>query len=294
MSTVLISGGSGVIGNELKMFLKTNGYNINILSRQPTQKEKNIHNWNLNTQYIDKEAFENVSVVINLAGSPIIGNRWTTKNKEKHRNSRILSTRLLVNTINQKQLPIKHFIQASAMGYYGHSGDKPITESSENGKDFMASLCEDWENEAKKLNNNVELSILRIGLYLSKSGGVHKKISDLSKFYLASGFGSGKQYVNYSHRDEFNLLVLRIINQGIKAGTYNAVGKQACTLNDFVKEVIYNSKSKMLLPNIPAFALKLILGEASSALLNSYNVTSEKLNNDFFLYSNIKEAIENL
>jgi uncharacterized protein (TIGR01777 family) len=295
MSIILISGGTGLIGSELKTFLTSAGYKVNLLSRKPTDVSKRRFQWNLDKKFIDPKAFEGVFAVINLAGSSIIGSRWTTSKKAELIDSRIKSTQLLVDTINASHSEITHFTQASAMGYYGDSGDTVLTESSPAGSDFMAKLCVDWEAEAKKLQPKTKLSILRIGLYLSKNGGVYKTIASLAKFYLASSFGSGKQYVNYTHKNEFNQLVLELINDGLPNGTYNAVGAEACTLTALTKAIAKNENRAVILPNVPVFLLKLVLGEASATLLNSYRVTSPILaNENFFQYKNIEDAIANL
>lgn len=294
MSTILISGGTGLIGSELKVFLAASGFQVNLLSRSQTDVSKRIFNWNLDSNYIDPKAFEDVFAVINLAGSSIIGGRWTKSKKVDLIESRIKSTQLLVDAVNHSH-KITHFIQASAMGFYGDSGNQVLTESSAPGKDFMAKLCVNWEEEAKRLNPKTKLSILRIGLYLSKKGGVYKTIASLARFYLASSFGSGSQYVNYTHKDEFNQLVLGLLNNDLTNGTYNAVGKEACTLSELTKAIAKNENRAVILPNIPTFLLKLALGEASAALLNSYRITSPVLvKKKIHQYKDINEAVANL
>ena len=173
MSSILISGGTGLIGSEVAAHLTQLGYTIKVLTRRPTDIAQNQYNWNLTKGEIDPKAWEGTEYVINLAGSSIIGGRWTNKRKKELISSRVDATNLLVKTIQQNNIPIQHFIQASAMGYYGDSGDQELTEDSPAGNDFMAKLCVDWENAAKPIGQNAKLSILRIGLYLSKKGGVY-------------------------------------------------------------------------------------------------------------------------
>ncbi|MEY2923785.1 MAG: hypothetical protein RLZZ337_325 [Bacteroidota bacterium] len=294
MSTILIAGGSGLVGSELTKFLTNAGYEVHILSRRPTEIASNIFHWDLDEQYIDPLAFDGVTAIINLAGSSIIGGRWTKSKKKDLIDSRVLSTQLLVNAANQKSSTITHFIQASAMGYFGDSGETILTEDSPASNDFMAKLCVDWETEAQKLTH-ITPSILRIGLYLSKAGGVYKTIAQLAKFYLASAIGSGKQYVNYTQKNEFNQLVLELLNDGMPAGIYNAVGAKPCTLGELTKAIAINEKRKVILPNVPAFLLKLVLGEASAALINSYRITSPKLaKSRIHQYSDVNEAIADL
>ena len=295
MQNVLIAGGSGLIGTEVGNHLRTRGFGIKVLSRKPTDKSKGIYNWDISAGAIDIEAFVDTQYIINLAGSSIIGERWTDKRKKDLINSRVDSTSLLVKTIQENDITIKHFIQASAMGYYGDNGDTILTEKSPAGDDFMAKLCVDWENAAKPIGQNAKLSILRIGLYLSKNGGVYATLGKVAKFYIASAFGNGKMYANYTHKAEFAKLVEQLFNDTLDQGIYNIVGKNSFQMNDFVSDIAKNEGAKVWLPNIPAFLLKLILGEMSATLLNSYRVTSPALEtSNFHIYKTTKEALEAL
>lgn len=295
MQHVLIAGGTGLIGTEIGNYLKTKGYGIKILSRKPTDISKNLYNWDIPNGKIDPKVWEDTEYVINLVGSSIIGGRWTEKRKKELINSRVDAAKLLTDTILKEKIPLKHFIQASAMGYYGDSGDTILTEDSPAGNDFMAKLCVDWENAAKPIAESAKLSTLRIGLYLSRDGGVYATLGKIAKFYLASAFGTGKMWANYTHKDEFAKLVTELFDDKLTAGTYNIVGKTPFQMNDFVSEIAANEGTKAWLPNIPAFLLKLALGEMSATLLNSYRVTSPKLNKtNFYIYQNTKEALKAL
>ncbi len=295
MPNVLISGGTGLIGSEVAAHLRESGYSIKILTRKPTNPTKNLYHWNIKKGEIDPKAWEDTEYVINLAGSSIIGGRWTDSRKKKLISSRVDSTALLVNTIQKNNINIKHFIQASAMGYYGDSGDTVLTENSPAGDDFMAKLCVDWENAASPLASTTKLSTLRIGLYLSKNGGVYPILGKVAKFYVASAFGDGKMYANYTHKNEFAKLVELLFNDKLNHGTYNIVGKNAFQMNDFINDIAENVGTKAWLPNIPSFLLKLALGEMSATLLNSYRVTSPKLEvAGFHIYDATPDALKAL
>jgi|TARA_B110000902_G_scaffold6928_1_gene8265 hypothetical protein len=294
MKNVLIAGGSGLIGTEISNYLKTKGYGIKILSRKPTDKTKGIYHWDIATKTIDLTAFVDTVYVINLTGSSIIGGRWTTKRKKELRDSRILSTKFLVDSINENEVPIQHFIQGSAMGYYGDSGDTLLTEESPSGIDFMAQLCVDWEKASDHLEQGKK-STLRIALYLSKTGGVYATLSKLARYYVASAFGNGKMWAAYTHQEEFAQLIEGIFTNTVPAGVYNPVGTEPFQMNDFVSKIAQNEGAMAFLPNVPGFMLKLILGEASATLLNSYRVTSPKLKRlSMHKYINLKEALKAL
>lgn len=293
--TFLIAGGSGLIGTELREYFNAVGYKVRILSRRATNATLGIYNWNLKNEYIDPLAFDGVSVVINLAGQSIIGKRWTDQRKEELRNSRIQSTKLLVSNINNYFNSVQHFVQASAIGYFGNRGDEVLTEDSTAGEGFMAELCKDWEAEALKINKPTNVSVVRIGLYLSTKGGVFATLSKLSRFMLASAFGNGKQFTSYTHHKEFSSFIHNIITHKYESGIYNAVGKKALSLSELVNGIAKNNSRSVLLPNIPAFILKLILGESSAALLYSTRVQSAKLEKlKFHKYDTLKEALEDL
>ncbi len=294
MKDVLIAGGSGLIGTEVGNFLKTKGYGVKILSRKPTDKSKGIYHWDIASGKIDLEAFVDTAYVINLTGSSIIGGRWTTKRKKELRDSRILSTKLLVDQINENEVPIQHFIQGSAMGYYGDSGDAIITEESPSGIDFMAQLCVDWEQASDHLEQG-EKSTLRIALYLSKAGGVYATLSKLARYYVASAFGNGTMWAAYTHQNEFALIIEGIFTNTLPAGVYNPVGREPFQMNTLVSKIAQNEGAMAFLPNVPSFILKLVLGEASATLLNSYRVTSPKLSRlGIHKYNNLKQALKAL
>lgn len=295
MQTILIAGGSGLIGSDLRTYFTELGYAVRILTRNSTKKKDNAFYWNVKDQIIDPDALSNVEIIINLAGSSIIGGRWTKSRKKDLTQSRVNATKLLIDTINDKKLPIKHFIQASAMGYYGNSHDKTITEESANGNDFMGKLCHDWESATQDLNPGVKKSILRIGLYISVNGGVYPILSRLANFHLLSAFGNGKMWAGYTHHQEFANLVHQITLDKIAPDTYNAVGSEPFQMNALMKHIAHKTGKANFFPNVPAFLLKLVLGEASATLLNSYKVTSPKLASyEIYKYNSLEKAIQSL
>lgn len=295
MQTILIAGGSGLIGTDLKNYLIRNGYQVSILSRRPTNEAKNIYHWDIPTGYIDPNAFTDVNHVINLAGSSIIGGRWTPKRKQILTDSRVQSTQLLVDTILEHDHPIQHFIQASAMGYYGDQQDTHVTEETPQGIDFMAKLCGAWENTTNPLKSHTHVTILRIGLYLSKNGGVYSILSRLARFKILSGFGNGKMWTAYTHHSEFAQLIQQIMAGKLKPDIYNAVGSEPFQMKKLIQTINRKYKSPNWLPNVPAWILRFILGEASATLLNSYRVQAPKLTpKQFHQFTSIEDAIQSL
>jgi uncharacterized protein len=292
---ILIAGGSGLIGSELTKYLQDLGYVVKTLTRQKTNEAKLYFHWDIDRQYIDPKAWDGITTVINLAGSSIIGGRWTLGKKAELTHSRVATSKLLTTYINNNNTTVEHYIQGSAMGYYGCRKNDIITEQTPAGTDFMANLCVAWENASSTLNPTIKRSVIRIGLYLSKSGGVYKSISTLTKFYAASGFGSETIWANYTHKDELNTLVLALIKNKIPADTYNAVGANPFTMDQLIAAIAHNENRKVILPNVPAFLLKLVLGEASATLLNSYRITSPKITAlKLYQYKNLNDALKAL
>lgn len=294
MANVLIAGGTGLIGAEVATYLKNKGYGIKILTRKATDETKRLYNWDIKNSRIDPKVWADTDFIVNLAGSSILAGRWTTARKKELIESRVLSTKLLVDQLNAQKVPIKHFIQISAMGYYGDSGDTQLTEETPAGTDFMAKLCVDWENASDHLLQ-CKRSTLRVALYLSRQGGVYAKLSQLTKLYLATAFGSGNMYAAYTHQQEFGRLIEGILSDTIAPSTYNAVGFAPFQMNEFLHAIAHNERRSIVWPNIPAVILKWVLGEASSTLLNSYRVTSPKLQNlHFHEFKTLKEALKSL
>lgn len=296
---VLIAGGSGLIGSELSQYLVANGYKVRILSRSSNRSSSKegisyVH-WKPTERFIDPKGLENLFAVINLSGKNIIKDRWTDKVKQELRNSRIASTGFLVQALMEAGSRPEHFIQASAMGYFGHREDELLTESSNAGEGFMAELCKDWENAAQPIESISRLSVLRIALYLHPKGGFYKILKSLSPLYLAVAFGSGNQYVNITSYHLFNRLVCSILDADIAPGLYHAVGDKALTLNHLIAEIASVNRGKKILPNIPAFLLRWVLGESSTTLLNSTRIESEKLASmDFYDHMELPKVLKAL
>lgn len=292
---VLIAGGSGLIGKELSTFLSEKGFETAILSRAETDLTKKVFHWDPYGEEIDSRAFDGLYAVINLTGSTIIGKRWTKERKKILYDSRVKTTRFLVKSIISANTSIQHFIQASAMGIYGNRGDEVLTEASPAGEGFLAKLCIDWESSAKPMQEVCQLSVLRISLYLHEKAFLYKALSITAKFYIAASLGSGKQYVNYTSKDEFNLLAYNILANKMESGVYNAVGRKALTMNNFVKAFAAAQNTRIILPNIPKIILKLVLGEAASALTNSNRIESPKLiGANFHKYRDMPAALKAL
>jgi uncharacterized protein (TIGR01777 family) len=296
VSKILIAGGTGMVGSYITRLLLNEGQEVVYLSRTAGIKAGiKSYEWNPQRGYIDPLALEGVDAVINLAGAGIADHRWTKTYKKELYNSRILSTRLLVETINKSQVKPEVFISASGMGFYGLNTPKPAVESDRPGDDFLAGLCDHWEQEAARLSGS-RLVVLRLGVVLAKKGGFIPRVSRLIRFGIGSVLGSGRQVMSWIHIADLGALVLKAINDKQMEGTYNAVSPDPCSN----KEITYGMARKLnrviILPPAPAFALKLILGEITSSLLANQEVSSAKTEDTGFVfrYPRLQNALDNL
>ena len=289
MKKILIAGGTGFVGKQLIDFLVGKGYSIHVLTRNLRANPlENIcfFRWDIERQYIDKKAFEGVEILINLTGANIGEKRWTNDRKKEIIDSRIKSINLLYQYISENKFNINTFISSSAVGFYGAvTTDKTFAETSESGNDFLASVCQKWENAALEFKDlGVRTVILRKGVILGKEGGMVKKLSPLAKLGVNVSLGSGKQYLPWIDiRDLVRLYDFILSNTQLK-GIFNAVATEQITMSDFSKALLQAFGKKSFLPNAPAFVIRLLFGEMAVMLLEGSKVSNEKLKTTGFIF----------
>ena len=296
---ILISGGTGLVGNAIIDLCKKQGIPVNYLS---TSKEKIITNenlkgyyWNPDQNEIDLDCFEGVNAIINLAGSSI-SQRWTADNKNEILFSRINSLKTLGYALGKINTDaITSLVSASAIGIYPDSLDHLYTEDDQMVDDsFLGEVVQKWEKEIDALAHfGFPVAKVRIGLVLTKDGGVMPKLAKPIKYYVGATFGKGKQWQSWIHISDLARLFLFIIQNQL-AGIYNGVGPNPITHKKMVHELAKVFKVPLLLPNIPQFAMRLILGEMAYLLYASQRVSSKKIAEEGFTfdYPNIGNALE--
>lgn len=298
MKTILIAGGTGFVGQQLIAFLADKGYTLNVLTRKPSANPSatiRFFQWDIERQYIDPKAFEEVEILINLTGANIGEKRWTKKRKQEIIDSRVQSIALLYRYISENKGNIKTVISSSAVGYYGAATtDKTLVETSESGNDFLASVCRKWEDVALKFTDlGIRTVILRKGVVLGKEGGMTQKLKPLTQWGINVSLGSGKQYLPWIDiRDLMEWYHYIICNPEIH-GVYNTVATQHITMNDFSKSLLKSFGKKSFLPNAPAFVIRWLFGEMSVMLLEGSKVSNEKLKNTgfSFAYDTIEQSL---
>jgi uncharacterized protein (TIGR01777 family) len=291
---VLITGGSGLIGKALTKRLLTEGHEVNILTRKVTNKT-DAKEFFWNSQSVDSKAFEGVEVLVHLAGAGIADKKWTSERKQEIINSRVKSIELIGEKYAGSSL--RAIIGGSAIGYYGgDSGETQNNENSPHGNDFMAECCVKWEKAeedfAKKLN--LRLVKVRTGIVLDAKEGALPQITKPIKYYTGTALGSGKQWMSWIHIDDIvEIFYQSIVNEDIK-GTINGVAPNPVRNQDFTKLAAEVMKKKLILPNAPAFILKMILGEMSVVVLGSSRVYNSQTLPFEFKYEYLENALRNL
>lgn len=284
---IFIAGGSGLIGKHLAQKLKELNYNVVILSRNATG---NSIAYPKNSSELSK-IIDGADVVINLAGANIVGKRWNREYKKELYDSRIETTKHLVSAINLTNNK-PYFISTSAVGYYGDRGNKVLNEDTNPDNGFIASICTDWEDEAKKANT--ETFITRIGIVLAKEGGALKEMLLPYKLFVGGPLSTGKQWFPWIHiTDLINIYIFAIENK--LTGTANVVSPHQIQMNDFAKTLGQVLRRPAFF-RVPAFAIKLILGEASQEVLRSQRVAPKSLidNNFNFKFNTLSLALKDL
>lgn len=275
----LISGGTGFIGGYLCERLMREGHYLTLLTRSP---EKYAEENSKNQQFISWEsdlvsAVEKSDVIINLAGENLFGQRWTDEVKKRLYNSRIDITKDLAQAIKQAKTPPELFISGSAVGIYGDSGGSLLDEESASGDDFLAKICVDWEKEAMKAESEkTRVAIPRIGIVLEEDGGVIEQMKRPFSLFAGGPLGDGKQYVPWIHMyDLCGAIHFPIDNESL-TGPYNACSPNPETMNELAAALGRVMRRPSLL-RVPEFALKLVLGEASTPVLASLRVQPKRL-----------------
>ncbi len=297
--TVLITGGSGLLGTALSELLVKKGYEVRHISRQrnPNSTYKNFL-WNLHEGAVDPKAFSGVDFIVHLAGENISEKRWSVKRKHVLVDSRVKTAQLLKEKMLEQGVRINAFISASGIGYYkANSCVDYLSEDAPADENFLGNCCTQWEAAADSFTPLAERVIkLRTPMVLAKNDGGLKKLTPLVNLGLGAAFGSGKQIVSWVHIDDLCNAFLASIENVTMKGVYNVVAAEQVSNKSFIASIAQVLGRPFFLPNVPRFILQLFLGEMSSLLLEGCTVSSEKLTATGFAfkYKTLDEALKNL
>jgi uncharacterized protein (TIGR01777 family) len=275
---VVVTGGTGFIGHALCERLAGSGHSVTVLTRSatPSSSGSSIRfvsfqdpNWLASLQAAD--------AVVNLAGEPIAASRWTGAQKQRIRDSRIGTTSKLVAGLKQSAHRPAVLISASATGWYGPRGDEIVSEQDQPGAGFLADTCKAWEAEAAQAESlGIRVVLVRIGIVLAAGGGALAKMIPPFKAYLGGPLGSGRQWMSWIQRDDLVGLIEWSLSQPHLRGPVNATAPEPVTMREFCSQLGQALGRPSWAP-VPAFALRLLLGEMAEMLLTGQRVVPRKL-----------------
>lgn len=306
MATILISGGTGLIGKTLTKELLEKGYQVIILTRDPGKVPENggaltYAGWKIKEQTIDRAAVEKADYIVHLAGASVAGGRWTDKRKKEIVDSRVESGRLLVRALQEIPNKVKAVICASAIGWYGTDpqvpNPKPFIETDRADDSFLGHTCQQWEASIEPIAvMGKRLVKLRTGIVLGEEGGAYPEFRKSLQFGSAAILGNGKQVVSWIHILDVVRMYIEAIENEKWQGAYNAVAPNPVSNKQLVLAIAKESGRFYVPVHVPEFALKLALGEMSIEVLKSATVSCRKAQDAGFqfLFPTIEAAVQNL
>jgi uncharacterized protein (TIGR01777 family) len=317
MPTVLITGGTGLIGSALSVMLINKGYQVIILSHQlsivnPESKIKlqsstiqqlavSYAYWNVENETIDKAAIAKADYIIHLAGANISDKRWTKKRKKEIVESRTRSGELLIKTLKENTNDVKAVVSASAIGWYGAdtniSLQKGFHEDDPSSQDFLGETCKQWEQTMRPAETlGKRLVIIRTAIVLSNAGGAYPEFKKSFKFGIAAILGDGNQIISWIHIEDLCRIYMYALENNI-SGVFNAAAPHPVTNKTLMLKLAKAVRRKFFISmRVPIFVLKIILGELSVEVLKSATISAAKIKSAGFqfLFPSIDAAINNL
>lgn len=304
MQTVLITGGTGMIGQALTTHLCAQGYQVIIVSRSnPKQITPGLSyvQWDIKKEIMDISALQKADIIVHLAGAGVADKRWSVKRKKEILDSRVDAGNFLVKLLSTHTHKVKTIISASAIGWYGPDTPQSLVQGFQEtdtlDHSFLGNTCNSWEQSVQPLVAlGIRLITLRIGIVLNPKGGALLEFIKPAKFGLATILGNGKQMISWIHQTDLCRMIQYVIENESTKGVFNAVSPHPVSNKELVKEVAGQMHSFYIPILVPSIMLKIILGEMSIEVLKSAKVSSRKIQSQGFQFSfpHIKEAIQNL
>jgi uncharacterized protein len=296
--SILVTGASGLIGTRLTEFLLQKGHQISHLGRVKKNGIRPSFTWDVTKRSFDKDALKEVDTIINLAGVGIADKRWTRERKKEVLESRTESVKLIYQTLGKVNHNVKTFISASAVGYYGvEDHEKLFVETDKPGTDFLAAVTRQWEAEVDKLSTlGIRIVKFRIGIVLSPKGGALKEIARPVKMFVGAPLGTGQQYLSWIHIDDLCNMFIQAVEDSGMVGAYNAVAPSPVTNEKLTREIAKVLRRRMIIPKVPSFILRILLGEMADMVLKGNKVSSKKIEETGFTYRfrNLRDALDDL
>ena len=301
MASILITGGTGLVGRALVNHLLKKNYRVTILTRNmdnlKPEKGFDYALWDVKKGEIDVSAIAKADAIIHLAGAGVMDKKWTAEYKKEILESRTKSSELLIDTLRKNKHNVKVIVSASAIGWYGE--DKIpghlFTEDEPYDKDFLGEVCMLWEKSTEPAEQlGIRVCRLRTGIVLSKEGGAYPEFKASLKFGIASILGNGKQVISWIHIDDLCRAYIYALENEMMKGSYNVVAPAPVKNKLLTLTIADKVKGKFYIPvHVPQFVLQTMMGKRSIEILKSTAVSSEKIMKEgfTFLYPEIKTAI---
>ena len=304
MQTILITGGTGLVGKNLTKQLVAKGYKIIILTRSlkgvVTNDAIRYATWDIKKQIIDIEAVQSADFIIHLAGAGVVEKKWTASYKKEIEESRTLSSKLLTDTLKNNVNKVKAIISASAIGWYGEDVERGhlFIETDKASGDFLGRTCLLWEQSIDAAKDfGIRICRLRTGIALSNEGGALSEFVKPLKAGIAAILGSGKQMISWIHMDDLCRIYMYAIENENMSGNYNAVAPEPVSNKEFMLTLAQQLRGTFYIPlHIPGFILRLMMGERSREVLKSTTVSCARIKEAgfTFLFPSLKAALEQL
>jgi uncharacterized protein (TIGR01777 family) len=298
--TVLITGGTGMVGKRLTELLLEKGYQVAYLSRrQESIPNVKVYRWDVDKNWIDDKALMSADYIVHLAGAGIADAPWTDKRKQEIIHSRTSTIELIARELQGRPYQVKAFVSASAIGFYGaDTGDEQLTEQTSSGSDFLAHVTRHWENASELIDNvGIRTTKLRIGVVLSNTGGALPKIMMPIRWGVGAPLGSGKQWVSWIHLDDLCRMFIAALENTQWHGVYNAVAPTPVTNEVLTRQIAEVLHRPLWLPHIPDFTLRLLYGEMANVVLGGNYVINQRIRNetDFvYQFEEVEQALSDL
>ncbi len=287
--TILIAGGTGLIGRKLVDKLEERGHSVAVLTRSP--KKAGEYKWSPSEKMIDEDALKAVDTIINLAGAGIADKRWTEKRKKEIIDSRVKTTKFLYN-LSDKIPELNQYISASGINCYGYDQpDRKHPETDDFGTDFLSVVVKRWEEAADLFDADYKVAKIRTGVVLDSNGGAMEKIAKTIKSFVGAPLGSGKQWMPWLTIDDMVSLYVHVVEHQLE-GAYNAMANSH-TNKEFTKELAKYHKKPLWLPNVPSVVMKILLGEMATVVLDGLQASNAKIKDTGFEFEHteLKKAI---
>lgn len=296
---VLISGGSGMIGRYLTSLLLERGYSVAHLSRKQDQFGRvRVYRWDPEKGILDPASIEGTDYIIHLAGANIGERRWSGKRRKEIVSSRVGSALLLHSKVTESRIPLKAFISASGVGFYGSGTTQGIlSETDPPGTGFLASTCREWEAAAELFEKTgIRTVRIRNALVLEKKDSALKRLLGPAKYGFLVMLGSGRQYVPWIHIRDLCEIYIRAVEDPDLSGVFNAAAPEHVSHKDFIELLASTVKKPVFPVSVPSFILKFIMGEMSSVVLEGSRISSEKIRAKGleFSFRNLSDALNDL